>query len=176
MRINKRYKLKLLLIIRSHIINQCQHMNTLQQTIVLIYGLINFLIFLKGFYETKYKRNAYGLIRSLAILGMFVWGDAVVFGLFWTVSSIITLYLKDWYLFLLIVSVFWVVRSLGETIYWFNQQFSKINRNPPEKLLGYSIFQNDSIWFAYQIVWQCITVVSILFTIYFAYMWLQRTF
>jgi len=149
-------------------------MDISQQTIVLIYGLVNFLVFLKGFYETKYKKSAYGPTPLLSILGMFVWGDAVVFGLFWTVSSITTWYLKDWYLFLLIFSVFWIVRSLGETIYWFNQQFSKINRNPPEKLMGYSIFQNDSIWFAYQIVWQCVMVVSIVFTIYFASMWLQR--
>jgi len=49
---------------------------------------------------------------------MFVWGDAVIFGLFWTVALIVAWVLKDWYLFLLIVSVFWVVRSLGETIYF----------------------------------------------------------
>ena len=151
-------------------------MDILQQRIVLIYGLINFLVFLKGFYETKYKKSAYGPTPSLSILGMFVWGDAVVFGLFWTISSIVAWFLKDWYLFLLIVSVFWMVRSLGETIYWFNQQFSKINRNPPEKLMGYSIFQNDSIWFAYQIFWQCVTVISIISTIYFAHIWLQRMF
>lgn len=151
-------------------------MNILQQRIVLIYGLVNFLVFVKGFYETKYKRNAFGLTPFLSILGMFVWGDAVVFGLFWTISSIIAWFLKDWYLFLLIVSIFWMVRSLGETIYWFNQQFSKINRNPPEKLMGYFIFQNDSIWFAYQIVWQCVMVISIISTIYFAHIWLQRIF
>jgi hypothetical protein len=148
-------------------------MNILLQKIVLIYGLINLLVFLKGFYETKYRKNAYGVTRPLYILGMFVWGDAVIFGLFWAFSSLIALYLKDWYLFLLIVSVFWVVRSLGETIYWFNQQFSKINRNPPEKLPCYSIFQNDSIWFAHQIGWQCVTVAALIFTIYFAHLWLS---
>lgn len=150
-----------------------QHMNILQQKVVLICGLVNFLVFLKGFYETKYKRNAYGATIPLSILGMFVWGDAVVFGLFWMLSVIISLYLRDWYLFLLIVSVFWVVRSLGETLYWFNQQFSKVNRNPPKKLIGYSIFQNDSIWFAYQIVCQCIAIISIISTIYFTGLWLQ---
>jgi hypothetical protein len=151
-------------------------MNNLQQTIILIFGLVSFLVFLIGFYETKYKKNAFGPTLPLFILGVFVWGDAVIFGLFWAISSFISLYLKDWYLFLLIFSVFWVVRSLGETTYWFNQQFSKINRNPPEKLIGYSIFKNDSIWFAYQIAWQCVTVASIVFAIYFAGVWLQRMF
>ena len=148
------------------------NMNIVQQKLVLAYGIINFLVFLKGFYETRYKKNAYGFTRPLFVLGMFVWGDTVIFGLFWTLSSFIALYLKDWYLFLLIVSAFWLVRSLGEAVYWFNQQFSKINRNPKEKLIGYSIFQNDSIWFAYQIAWRCVAVASIVFTIYLAHVWL----
>jgi len=151
-------------------------MSILQQTIILIFGFINLLVFLKGFYVTKYKKNAFGIFHPLSILGMFAWGDAVVFGIFWTISSVITWYLKDWYLFLLTVSVFWVVRSFGETIYWFNQQFSKIKRNPPENLIGHSIFRNDSIWFAYQITWQCVTIVAIMFTIYFAGMWLKGIF
>lgn len=148
-------------------------MNIFHQTIIFAYGLVSFLAFLKGLYDTRNKKNAFGLTPYLSILGIFVWGDAVVFGLFWTLISIISLFLKDWYLFLLIISVFWLVRSLGETIYWLNQQFSKINRNPPEKLFGYFFFQNDSIWFAYQIYWQCVTIVSVVFTIYFANLWLD---
>jgi len=143
-------------------------MSLWQKGLILIFCLVNLLVFFKGFYESKFKRNAYGLTRPLVFLGIFVWGDAVVFGLFWFFSSIITLFLSDWYLFLLIISVFWLVRSLGETIYWFNQQFSTIKRNPPEKLPGYSFFHNDSLWFVYQIVWQVVTVVSIIFSIYFS--------
>ncbi|HUV71614.1 MAG TPA: hypothetical protein VMW25_01260, partial [Clostridia bacterium] len=139
-------------------------MSLWQKGLILIFCLVNLLVFFKGFYESKFKRNAYGLTRPLVFLGIFVWGDAVVFGLFWFFSSIITLFLSDWYLFLLIISVFWLVRSLGETIYWFNQQFSTIKRNPPEKLPGYSFFHNDSLWFVYQIVWQVVTVVSIIFS------------
>lgn len=151
-------------------------MNNLQQTIVEIFGLINSLLFLKGFYVTKFKKGAYQPTRPLFFLGMFVWGDVVIFGLFWIISSLVALYLKDWYLFLLTISVYWLIRSLGETIYWIAQQFSNIKRNPPEKLMGYSIFQNDSIWFAYQTAWQCVMIISIIFTIYFAHTWLQRMF
>jgi len=149
-------------------------MSLWQKGLILIFCLVNLLVFFKGFYESKFKRNAYGLTRPLVFLGIFVWGDAVVFGLFWFFSSIITLFLSDWYLFLLIISVFWLVRSLGETIYWFNQQFSTIKRNPPEKLPGYSFFHNDSLWFVYQIVWQVVTVVSIIFSIYFSNLWLKN--
>jgi hypothetical protein len=147
-------------------------MENWQQFIVLVYALLNLGIFLKGYYECKFRKNAYGLTPYLNFLGVFVWGDAVVFCLFWIAASLITYLLKDWYLFLLIVSVFWVVRSLGETIYWFNEQFSTTNRNPPEKLLFHNIFHNDSVWFVYQIIWQCVTVISVVFTIYFSKLWL----
>lgn len=147
-----------------------------QELVLLIYALANLFVFSKGLYECKSRKNAYGLTPKLTLLGVFAWGDAVVFGPFWITSTIISYFLKDWYLFLLIVSVFWLVRSLGETIYWFNQQFSTINRNPPEKLPFFSIFKNDSIWYIYQIGWQCITVISIIFTIYLSKIWLENRF
>ena len=88
------------------------------------------------------------------------------------IISIVVIILNDWILFLLILSVFWLVRSLGETIYWLNQQFSKINRNPPKKFWTFKFFPQDSLWFIHQIFWQCIAVISIIFTIYFAKIWL----
>jgi len=146
-----------------------------QNAIILLYAFINFLVFGKGFYESKYKKNAYGLTPGLFILGIFVWGDAVIFGLFWFLSSLISYLLNDWLLFFLIISVFWVIRSLGETIYWINQQFSSkiYDWNKPENLLLRSVFHNDSIWFIYQTTWQCITIVSVITTIYLANLWLN---
>src|SRR3990170_36194 len=146
-------------------------METWQKTLIIFWGIISFILFIKGFFECKDKKNAYGLTPKLSVFGIFSWGDAVVFGLFWVLVSLITLVLNDWILFLLIISVFWVVRSFGEAIYWLNQQFSTINRNPPEKLMFYKLFKNDSVWFIYQIFWQSITVVSLIFTIYFAKIW-----
>ncbi|HCR81412.1 MAG: hypothetical protein UY13_C0002G0424 [Candidatus Pacebacteria bacterium GW2011_GWB1_47_8] len=143
------------------------------QVFLLFFAVVNFFIFLKAFYECKTKQNAFGLTPRLTLIGAFVWGDAVIFGLFWTLVSIVVLFLNDWLLFWLIMSLFWVVRSVGETIYWFNQQFSTLDRNPPKHMKGYSIFQNDSIWFVYQIIWQCVTVVSLVFAVYFGWLWLQ---
>jgi len=142
-------------------------MDTLQQKIVLIYISLNFLIFIKGFYETSKNNNAFKVTPLLTPLGIFVWGDAVVIGLFWFLISMVAFYLNSWYLFLSIISAFWFIRSIGEVTYWLNQQFSKIVRNPPQSLFGYSIFKNDSIWFAYQVVWQCVAVVSLICLFYF---------
>lgn len=136
------------------------------------FAIINLLVSYKGFNESYKKRNAYGEVFILGPLGIFVWGDAVVFGIFWAGSAIASLILGDWILFLLIFSLFWVVRSFGETIYWFNQQFSTITRVEPKGRPLYKYFHNDSVWFVYQISQQCITVVSLVFSIYFAHMWI----
>jgi len=151
-------------------------MNSLQTKVVFIYGIIALLVFVKGLYKSTKEKNPYRETRYLSWMGIFVWGDAVVFGLFWFLSSLISYLLKDWLLFLLIISVFWIVRSLGETIYCFNQQFSNINRNPPERLRGYQFFKNDSIWFVYQISWQCVNGCMAVATIYLANLWLKNNF
>ncbi len=153
-------------------------MNIYWKIFLSIFGLFNLFIFIKGFYQCKIKANTYGITWALFPIGIFVWGDAVIFGLFWFGVSLASLILADWLLFLLIFSAFWLVRSLGETIYWFNQQFSNINRYPPEQLIGHKIFRGkiieeyDAIWFVNQIGMQCITVITIITTIYLTHLWL----
>lgn len=145
-----------------------------QAYFLLLFLVINLGIFVYGWYQSIKKKNAFGLTYPLYPLGMFVWGDTVIFGLFWSLVSITCYFLQDWTLFKLTFSVFWVIRSLGETNYWFNQQFSSIKRNPPEKLPGGRLFNNDSIWFIYQICWQCVAVVAVISSIYLASVWLAR--
>lgn len=146
-------------------------MNTFQFSTIVIYGSISLLAFIKGFYEVYKKNNPFGEAMLFFWLGIFVWGDATIIGLFGFLASLICFLLKDWILFLLIISVFWAVRSLGEIIYWINQQFSPIIRNPPETLLGYKLFKNDSIWFIYQLYWQMVMVASIVFSILLIRLW-----
>lgn len=149
-----------------------------QRFFLILVAFLNLIIFFKGYNECKYKKNPYGLTPVLGFLGIFAWGDAVIIGLFWIIAALVSLLSTDWYLFLLIISVFWVIRSLGETIYWFNQQFSSksYDWNKPENLPLHSVFHNDSIWYIFQIFMQCISVVSIIFTIYFAKLWLDFRF
>jgi hypothetical protein len=145
-----------------------------QKILVAFYGFFSLAVFAKGLYESSKKRNTYGETPALAWMGIFVWADAVIFGFFWFLVSLISLIANDWILFWFIGSVFWVVRSFGETIYWFNQQFSTVNRRPPEILRGYKFFKDDSIWFVYQIIWQCISVFSIIAMIYLTRLWLTH--
>lgn len=143
-----------------------------QKWLVLGFGLYSFLGFLIGLRECKNKKKAYVDAHIFKLTGGLVWGDLVIFGPFWFLISLVVYYLNDWLLFLLILSVFWVVRSFGETIYWFNQQFSKVIRHPPEKDFFYRILGDDSVWFVNQIIWQCATVIAIILSLYFAKLWL----
>lgn len=126
----------------------------------------------KGFYESHKKKNAFGTVHTFAI-GAYVWGDAVVFGAFWSIVSFVCLILQDWILFWLTLSLFWVVRSAGETIYWLNEQHAGKKRvNIKEKWL-YKYFHNDSVLFIYQITQQCIMVIALVASIYFASKWIR---
>jgi len=149
-------------------------MTFIKLIIVIVYAVISIIVFLRSLFESiKNNKNSYGDTHFLYPLGIFVWGDGIIIGAFWIISSIISLLLNDFLLFLLIIAVFWAVRSYGEATYWFNQQFSPIIRNPAEKLIGYKYIKKDSIWFMYQVLWQCILIISIIISIYLATLWVK---
>lgn len=143
-------------------------MDIWQKYLVILFLILNIFLLKKSYIECKIKNNAYGITKPLFILGMFVWGDVVIYSVFWIIVSIISLIFEDKILFLVFLACFWIIRSLGETIYWFLQQFSDnvSESNKPKNLLFNSVFHNDSVWFVYQIMWQCVTVFSAVFLIY----------
>ena len=144
-----------------------------QSLIILAYGILALVGCIRSFYECKSRKNTFGHTYINRLFGAFVWADMVIFGLFWSLVALISYFLQDWILFLLTISLFWLIRSVGETIYWFNQQFSTINRNPVSHFkYAKKIFHNDSIWFVYQIFWQCMTVVATIASLYLANRWL----
>ena len=146
-------------------------MNSLELMAVSLYGIYSLVAFISGWRECK-KKNIFGIAPTYYLLGAFVWGDALVFGLFWTVVSAIIILVQDWLLFLLIVSAFWLVRSIGETIYWLLQQFTTIRRFPIRYLPGHVFFGEEGVLFIYQTVAQIIAVISLITTVYLFNLWL----
>lgn len=144
-----------------------------QSLLLIIFLLLQIILSIKSQRECK-NGCSFTLTHWLAPLGMFVWGDVLVLSLFWFFAGLVALLLQDVVLFLLIVSTFWLVRSIGETIYWFLQQFATVKRDLPHTLLGYSLVKNEAIWFMYQVMWQCITVITLLTTIYLSHRWLTN--
>lgn len=104
--------------------------------------------------------------------GSFVWADHVLFGPFWIIISLVTFLLQDVLLFSLIFAVFWVIRSGGETLYWFFQQFHPRIGNEPEKFWINKHVPGEAVWFMHQIFWQCITVIAVILSLYLSYLWI----
>lgn len=144
-----------------------------QQVFVLMLGITSFIFFIKSIRQTKNKKNVYGLTPHLFFLGAFVWGDMIILGPFWIIVTLISVFLNNWYLFLFFVSVFWIIRSFGEIVYWLNEQFAGKNRNPPHTLNFSKFINSEAIWFIYQLFWECVFVFSLVLSIYFCKMWLE---
>lgn len=150
-------------------------METWQTILVASYSLISFLLFCYGLYQTHWKKNAYGEFYPMLIIGALVWADAVIFGLFWTLVPLFILFKPDWLLFLLLFSIFWTVRGIGEIIFFLNIQFNPIKRYPPGHFpILPKIFHDESVYFIFQIIWQCIITIFIICSIYFAKLWLAK--
>ncbi len=145
-------------------------MYIIQTIIVGLFGMFALSGFLAGLKNCR--KNPWGLTPVFNIIGAFIWTDAVVFGLFWSIVCSVVLILSNWILFLLILSIFWLVRSIGEVIYWLNEQFAVNKRNKPETLWHSKFFPGTSAYVASQIFWQCITVFTIITTIYLVKTWL----
>lgn len=139
-------------------------MNYIERLVVILYGIISLVAFIKGLKETKFNNNPYGL-TPFGLLGIFVWGDAVIIGLFWMLACVFVLLVGKWSIGLLVISLFWVVRSFGEIIYWLLQQFAVKKRDEAQTVPGHSFFPGESVWFAQQVWWQMVLVVSLLATV-----------
>lgn len=145
-----------------------------QQKIILL-----FIIWATAGFLTSIKKVSAGqnLGYSVAyyLLGAFVWADLAVFGPFWILYGLVILALGNWHLFLFGLSAFWFIRSLGETNYWLNQQFSEIKRSSYKDFPFSQRFNNDNYtsWFIMQIIMQCISVVSLILSVYFGKLWID---
>jgi hypothetical protein len=148
-------------------------MNQIQTLFLFLWAGFGLAAAAAGLFTVVAKKQAFAETKWLFPWGIFVWGDAPIIGSFWFGAGLVSALLRDWWLFWLVFSLFWVVRSLGEVIYWLNQQFSSINRNPPQRLMGYKWIGNDSVWFMYQIFWQMVMVVALVGSIFCGYRWIQ---
>lgn len=145
-----------------------------QKIIVTIYGLFALVTFIKSLYECAWKNNNYQDVLLIWAFGAFVWADGVVFGLFWFFTALFSLVVDSWILFLLVLSVFWAVRTLGESIFFFNMQFHPLEKYPPKYFAIHKHFHNESVFFAFQVAWHCVTVVCIVLSIYLSRVFLAN--
>ncbi len=143
-----------------------------QQIIIFTFAFLGLIGFIKGWRQTSHKKNPFGLTPFFNLLGAYVGADLVVFGPFWFLVSLLSFILQDWLLFCLIFSFFWLMRSIGETIYWLLEQFVSQKKNKTEDLPLHRIFPGESVYVAYQIFNQCLTVIFAILSVYLIKLWL----
>lgn len=103
-------------------------------------------------------------------LGAFVWEDLLIFSLYNIVASLVILIIKDFRFIIVFPLAFWLIRSLGETLYWFLQQFNQPASYPHSEYDwnkgGWvrSIFgdlSDQKYFIIYQITWQVASVMCL---------------
>lgn len=103
----------------------------------------------------------------MKMIGIYVWGDAylfVPFHLIILIFSIISLPFG-----LLLWSVFFSIRSLGEVLYWFLQQFGERSYRPHD--FGMKKLDNHAIYIFYQTLMTIHATVAITALIIFIKFW-----
>ncbi len=143
------------------------------QLVFMLISVVHLMLSWYSWHRCRHCGDAFTLVpKWLVLSGAFVWGDVLVFSPFWFLIGLVSLTINDVLFFSVVVSLFWTVRSAGEVLYWFHQQFSPIERNKPKDLLGFKLVNNDAIWFVYQIFWQCVLVVALIASIVSIAAWL----
>ncbi|HLE49327.1 MAG TPA: hypothetical protein VI819_04850 [Patescibacteria group bacterium] len=129
---------------------------------IILSGIIIILIFVTAFSIRECLRSrAYSETRLLFPLGIFVWGDALLITPFWIFVTFWFLITKNVFVVKIAFISFWLIRSLGEAIYWINEQFATNKKNKPEKFIHFRLLKNDSVYFVNQVFWQVITAVAL---------------
>lgn len=103
----------------------------------------------------------------LKTIGIYVWGDAYIFIPFHIIVFLFSLISLRFGL--LLWAVFFSIRSLGEILYWFLQQFGDRSYRPYD--FGFKKLDNHAIYIFYQTIMTVHATVSITALIIFIKFW-----
>lgn len=139
----------------------------------------NAVLTVYAFVRIRNKPEQLRLIYQWGFLnGAFVYEDQVIFGLFHIGSVLVGLGLGDMRYFYLLFLLFWIVRSAGETLYFFLQQFIEPSHyphaidqyfDPLKSIFGKLSLQ--SCFILMQVIHQTIVIVSLFLLILFLWHW-----
>ncbi len=103
----------------------------------------------------------------MKMIGIYVWGDAFIFLPFHILIFLFSLVSLRFGL--LVWAVFFSIRSLGEIMYWFLQQFGERSYRPYD--FGMKKLDNHAIYIFYQTIMTIHATVSITALIIFIKFW-----
>lgn len=126
-----------------------------------VFILLQIVLFVVSFKKLHSKNYSRKIVYPLYVFGAFVWEDMFVLSLFWTISSMVLIYLNNLRLTLTLVLIFIIFREFGEMIYSLLQQFNVKNHRPYDfELKG---LNNESVHIIYQVAAMSILVLAMFF-------------
>lgn len=149
---------------------------------IVLYATLHLILFLLSFFKIRNNNlDTLDFIYKFSFpFGAFVWEDLLILSLFNLIVVIASLVFKDLRIGLLLFIVFWIVRSTGETIYFFLQQFIRPKHHPHlisaqfwilKKFLGK--LSDQQCFIIMQVFFQTLSVIFISFLILLLKFWLN---
>ena len=145
----------------------------------LLFLFFFFCLFVLSFFKVKNSKNEFGFIYPyFFIIGAFVWEDLLVFSCLGLISTLLLVAFADVKAGLLLFLLFWLVRSAGEVLYFFLQQFLEPEFLPHHinnhfvlmrKILGN--VSDQKCFIVMQVFFQSILILSIFFLIMLLLNW-----
>ncbi len=135
-------------------------------SIIFIYSLLAFLF---GIFQVS-NGNFSGPSIPFVPLGILIWGDALILGLFLTVASVMLWRKNDIVWTGLFFSAYLGVRALIELLYWLNLQFTSVTRPWEQAWLQLSPFKSMPLMEFYvcgQLMYTIIVIIAIIIFIKF---------
>jgi len=132
-------------------------------------ALLYIVLFVLAWRKVRGSKDAFEFIYlPAALIGAFVWEDLLVFSAAFFIGTVLTLLVHDIRVGLLLLAAFWAVRSAGEALYFFLQQFHVPTHSPHAISHHFVLFRrlfgnvHDQKCFIFmQITWQVVLTAAI---------------
>lgn len=136
---------------------------------LLVFALGCLGLFALAYRRVRHSAETYGFIHYWGgFLGAFIWEDLMIFSIFFMLTALLVGAIQNIRVGLLLLASFWIVRSAGETFYFFLQQFHRPEHTPHNiaehfaplhHLFGH--ISSQKCYIIMQIFWQTILAMSI---------------
>ena len=137
---------------------------------ILIWGIASIFLAFVSIYKIKANKQRCDFTWWWAFpIGAFVWEDALIFGILHFLLALVSLLSKSNMLWVVAFLVFWIIRSAGETLYFFLQQFIVPVHHPHDISAQLTLIRrlfgdisDQKIFILLQVSMQSILVLSLL--------------
>lgn len=111
--------------------------------ILIILAILHLILCLISFSKIrKSNKTVYFIYQWASVFGAFVWEDLLIFSLFNLLTVLIVILFHDLRPGLVLIMLFWIIRSAGESIYFMLQQFIEPKHHPHEIDAHFTLLRN----------------------------------